>query len=304
MYFATNRPKATLPTEIAREFEELRAAQRIVSVHLFALVDCAFDERFLHTRYRRRLLQRSLYDRTALQPFGAAAPHLIASPDGDGEPFAWLSHLFSACGANPMLSLIATPLSIDELLIHMRPYLIAMTPDTVEWPVRWGDTRVLPKLLEAITESQRNQLLGPMSRWWAPARDGNLLGWKGGALPPTSADFDKLRLSDEMFAILVDAAEADSVLSKIYDSQPDLLSLNDAVACHERVARNLEVASANCIDAASAREHFSVLAISLRDDFTQHLAMVELLRRVRTGADYNLEIAALPAEFWSASERN
>lgn len=303
MYFATNPPLATLPAQIAQEFEELRGAQPTGSIRLFALVDCAFDEGFLDKRYRRTLPPQSLYANTALQEFGAAAPHLLTSPDGDAEPTAWLNHLFSACGNKPMLSVIASPLSAEALVRHMRPYLIAMTVDTVEWPVRWGDTRVLPRLLEALTDTQRGHFLGPVARWWSPARDGGLLRWQGASTLPAPAGFDKLPLSDEIFANLVDAAEADSVLSRLYDSQPDLPSADSPAECHARVARNLEVASANGIQAASAREHFSALALLLADDFTQQSDMIELLRRTRQGADYLNEIAALSDEFWRAVER-
>jgi hypothetical protein len=196
----------TLPAEIAQEFAELRAARPGGSLHLLALVDCAFDEEFLDNRYRRTQPPQSLYDNTALQQFGAAAPHLLTSPDGEGEPLAWLSHLFAACGNKPMLSIIASPLSAGELVRHMRPYLVAMTHDTVEWPVRWGDTRVLPALLAALTESQRSHFLSPVARWWSPARDGNLLRWDGEAEVPSPAPFDKLPISDEAFGTLIDMA--------------------------------------------------------------------------------------------------
>lgn len=303
MYFATNPPLATLPAQIAQEFEELRAAQPAGSMHLLALVDCAFDEGFLDKRYRRTLPPQSLYANTALQEFGTAAPHLLTSPEGDAEPLAWLNHLFADCGNKPMLSVIASPLSAEALVRHMRPYLIAMTADTVEWPVRWGDTRVLPSLLETLPQIQRSHFLAPVARWWSPARGGDLLHWEGAGTLPAPAGFDKLPLSDEIFANLVDVAEADSVLSKLHDSQPDLLSTDSPAECHARVARNLEVASANGIQAAPAREHFSALALLLADDFTQHAAMAELLRRTRRGADYINEVAALTDDFWRATER-
>lgn len=259
--------------------------------------------KLLDARYRRTLPPQSLYANTALQEFGAAAPHLLTSPDGDAEPLAWLNHLFAACGNKPMLSVIASPLRAEELVRHMRPYLIAMTADTVEWPVRWGDTRVLPALLDGLTEVQRGHFLAPVARWWSPARDGGLLRWDGVAELPGAAGFDKLPLGDEVFANLVDTAEADSVLAKLYDSQPDLLVADSPAECHARVTRHLRVASANGIHAAPAREHFSALALLLNGDFTRQSAMAELLRRTRQGADYNNEIAALPDEFWRAAER-
>lgn len=307
MFFAINPPLDTLPAHIAEEFAELREALRRTqpqtSLRLYALVDGAFDESFFSVRYPRTVPPHSLYADTALRALGMAAPHLMAAPDGAHEARGWLGHLFSATNGKPMLSLIASPLSANELARHMRPYLIAMTPDTVEWPVRWGDTRVLPGLLEALSESQRDHFLAPVRRWWSAGRDGDVLRWEGAAVLPAPTGFDKLPLSDESFAALVDAAEADSVLANLHDSQPDLFLAESPAECHARVARHLELASENGIYAAPARQHFSALALILADDFTQQPDMVELLRRTRQGASYHDEVAALPDEFWNAADR-
>ena len=305
MFFALNPPHHTLPTQIAQEFaalcNDLRITQPHTSLRLYALVDGVFDENFFNTRYPRTLPPRSLYADTALQALGLAAPHLQAAPDAMHELQHWLAHLFSRVNGKPMLSLIASPLSVNELAHHMRPYLIAMTSDTLEWPIRWGDTRVLPALLEALPASQRNHFLSPVRRWWSAGRDGDLLRWDGPAVSPNPASFDKLPLGDEIFAVLVDASEADSVLANVYDSQPDLLQADSPAACHARVTRHLELASAHGIDAAPERQHFSALALIMAEDFTRQPHMVELLRRIRQGANYHDEIAALPDDFWNVT---
>jgi len=303
MYFATNPPLATLPVQIAQEFQQLRDASPSEAVQLFALVDGAFDEAFFQGRSARALPRQSLYAGTALQGLGAAVPYLLTAPEGAEARLAWLSQLFAACGAKPMLSILACVLNADELVRHFRPYLIAITPDTVEWPVRWGDTRVLPMLLDALTEPERGQLLAPMTRWWWPGRDGALRSWQGKATLPAPVSFDKMPMGDEVFAKLVEMSEADAVLANLYDSQPDLFRTDSPAQCHARVARHLRVASANGIHAAPARQHFSALALLLSDDFTQHPAMTDLLRRTRQGADYNDGISALSGEFWRTTER-
>lgn len=307
MFFAVNPPNHTLPAQIAQEFAELcsdlRRTQPQNSLTLYALVDGAFDETFFNTRYPRTLPPRSLYADTALQALGLAAPHLQAAPDSMSEMQEWLARLFYKIDGKPMLSLIASPLSNEELAFHLRPYAIAITPDTVEWPVRWGDTRVLPKLLEVFPESQRDHFLLPVRRWWAIRRDGNLHRWDGPALSPAPAGFDKMPLSDKNFAALVDAGEADSILANLFDSQPDLLQADHPAEYHARVVRHLEIASASGIFASPARQHFSALALMLADDFTQEPNMVELLRRTLQGANYHDEISGLPDEFWNAAHK-
>jgi hypothetical protein len=300
MYFATNPPRLTLPSEIAEEFEQLNTAS---TLHLFALVDCAFDEAFFNERYQRGLPRQSLYADTGLSALGAAAPHLLSAPEGEEAREEWLRQLFAACEGKPMISIMASLLSVDELERHFAPYLIARTTDTLEWPIRWGDTRVLPALLETLDESQRSYLLSPLARWWSPGRDGGLLSWEGGTKKPSVAGIDKLPISDDVFANLVDLSEADAVLARLYDSQPDLLAMASPAECHARVTRHLRVASINNIHSAPAREHFSALALLLKEDFIKEPAMAELLARARQGANYIDEVASLPAEFWEAGAR-
>jgi hypothetical protein len=307
MYFAINPPLGTLPAQIAQEFTELREAlsgpPSHASLRLYALVDGAFDESFFSARYPRTAPPLSLYTDTALQGLGIAAPHLLAAPNAVHEVQGWLSHLFSVANGKPMLSLIASPLSVAQLARHMRPYLIAMTSDSVQWPVRWGDTRVLAGLIDGLSESMRSQLLAPMVRWWHSGRDGGLLHWRGAKELPMPPDFDKLPLGDDVFAALVDAAEPDSVLANLYDSQPDLLDPYSPAECHTRVARHLQIATFNGIHSAPARQHFCALALLLTDDFTQHAAMAELLMRTKRGENYGDEIASLSDHFWRSTER-
>jgi hypothetical protein len=299
MYFATNPPRLTLPSEIAEEFEQLSAAPPL---HLFALVDCAIDEAFFKDRYQRGLPRQSLYADTSLSALGAAAPHLLSAPESEEAREEWLRQLFAVCEGKPMISIIASVLNADDLTRHFSPYLIAMTSDAIEWPVRWADTRVLPVLLDALDEQQRSHLLSPMTRWWAPSRKGNLTSWDGTVNEPSPAAFRKLPVSDDVFAPLVDEAEADAVLAGLYDTQPDLLVL-DPAECHASIARHLKIADDNGIHAAPSRQHFSALALLLKDDFTQQPAMVELLRRTRRGANYRDEIASLPDYFGQVAGR-
>ncbi|MET3134199.1 hypothetical protein AAKU55_004494 [Oxalobacteraceae bacterium GrIS 1.11] len=302
MYFAINSPDAALPELIMQDLEVLQSEPANTPLHLFALVDGAFDEQLLSSREWRRVPRKSLYDNTVLAEFGAAAPQLLTAPAGATEQRAWLEQLFAACKGKPMLSIIASTLGSDALQRHLRPYLMAITSDSLEWPLRWGDARVLPALLGTLAESQRDHLLSPLYRWWSTQRDGTLVSWRGTALhEPVPPGFDKLPMSEGEFVGLVDAAEADAVLSNIEDNQPDLLRAHSPAQCHARVARHLELASANGIDAAGAREHFSVLALMLADDFAGHPAMASLLQRTRQGADYHAEIAGLPGDFWEAA---
>lgn len=298
MFFAIDSVHPSVPAAIFEALSAVRA-RSASPLELVALIDAAFDETLLANRKWIRQPKFYLYEDTTLHGLATAGPHLLPAPiDPDDQP-SWLRDIFAACAGRPMLSILASALPAPELCMHLRPYLVACTPDGLEWPVRWGDSRVLPGLLEALEAPQRVHLLSPLHRWWSISRDGTLAAWRGGANPtPATATFDRLPLSDTAFSRLVDLAEADAVIADIHDTQPDLLRRHGGACCHARVAHHLDLASRHGITAAGDRQHFSVLALCLAEDFAIHPAMRTVLDRTRAGADYRTEIATLPARFW------
>ena len=298
MYFAIDPAYPSVPAEIFEALCTLRA-HSTEPLALFALIDAAFDEALLANRRWIRQPKFSLYEHTALHGLAAAGPHLVPAPVEPGDQPSWLRDIFAACAGRPMLSILASALPAAALRMHLRPYLVARTPDGMEWPVRWGDSRVLPAVLEALEAPQREHLLSPLQYWWSISRDGTLTSWHGGASPsPAPASFDRLPLSDAVFSHLVDLAETDAIIADIHDTQPDLLRRHGGAASHARVAQHLGLASQHGITAAGARQHFSVLALCREEDFATHPARRAVLDRTREGADYRTEIAALPARFW------
>jgi hypothetical protein len=303
MYFAVNPTSPTLPAQIAQEIESLRTQHEDAPFHVIALVDGAFDEQFFKSYPRSRWPRQSLYANTSLQSLGIAAPQLTTF---NGQPAGltkWLENLFSNCSGKPMLSIIASAIDAESLQQHLHPYLVCRTEDTVEWPVRWGDTRILPGLLDSLSEVQRKQMFSPIHSWWTANREGGELKWVGGGDKcPVSSEFDKWPMAESNFVALVDLSEPDAILSGIHTNQADLLQDHNPVHAHWAVSRCLKVATAHNIEAAHARQHFSVLALMFPDSFTEHPAMAEALNRIRDGHDYFSEIDELPTDFWDAAE--
>ncbi len=273
--------------------------------HVIALVDGAFDEEFFKSSPRNRWPRTSLYANTSLHSLGMAAPQLTTFGGQPGKLEKWLEDLFSNCSGKPMLSIIASALDAEALQRHLLPYMICRTEDTVEWPVRWGDTRILPGVIENLTEPHRTHLLSPIYCWWAANRRGEQLTWPGnGEALPLAAEFDKLPMDDATFASLVDHSEPDAILNSIYDSQPDLLRDIDPLQAYGAVSHHLSVANDHRIESARARHHFSVLAVMLPDDFTKHPEMAEALNRIRSGTEYFAEIDRLSPNFWKEAEES
>ena len=299
MYFAIDPALPDLQNQIVQSLTGLYKDCVDASPYVFALIDGVFDEQLLARRGWSRQTKYSLYEGTDLEEFGAAAPHLLEAPVEIDERERWLREIISACEGKPMLSFLASVLSAPELCLHFRPYLIARSEDLTEWPLRWADTRVLPEILAVIKPEYCEQLMSPLHAWWSIRRDGSLVVWKGTTASQRSpVGFDKIPLSDREFSELVDRAEADAVLANIHDTHTDLLRRYTPSECHARVAEHLLVASEHGIHAASARQHFSMLALSLNESFARHPAMATLLQRTQQGGDYASGIGTLPDAFW------
>lgn len=299
MYFAVEPTSADIPAQIAQVITTLQEQHSNAPFHIVALVDCAFDEQFFKSGARSHWHRHSMYAGTPLESLGSASPYLTAHRARMGNLSQWLTRLFSDCNGRPMLSIVASAVDVHALQRHLKPYLICRTDDTVEWPIRWGDTRVLPGLIDSLTPTQSAHLLAPLYGWWSVSRDGTLSKWHGGGdEAPQPAAFDKLPMPDHAFSALVDCSEADAVLASIYESQPDLLRGVSPLQAHSLVSKNLRLATEHRVDAAAERHHLSVLALLYPRSFADPHPVVEALRKVQRGAAYFDEIAKIPEQFW------
>jgi hypothetical protein len=298
MYFAVNPWPPGTPERLLAALQQA-GAQASASGYAYVLLDASFDQSLPTAFPWRRHVECSLYDDTPLNGLKTAAPVLLSLPDAPETQLTWLHELAGQCAGKPMLSLLHSALPAATLAAHLRPYLRARTKDSLEWPVRWADTRVLPALIATMTPTERTHLLAPLQAWITTDRQGEIIQWQGQGNPyPEAVDFDCWPLEDSRFANLVDEAEADAVIASLHETQPDLFDAQAPASNHACVKRHLVIATQNAIAGAGARRHFAMLALCLKDDFSTHPALLHLLKRIRAGADYQTEVAALPAEFW------
>lgn len=298
-YFAFDKPLPETAGDIVEQIAALQHTLQGTPATVCALIDCAFDESFFARTFRTPAPCISLYERTNLRALGHAAPFLVQAPDAANGLSEWTERLLTAVDARPMWSLIVATVGIHELAGHFSPFLIARCDDKLEWPVRWGDARVLPSLLNMLSPALTQDLLRPMYRWFVPSRHGELLSWSGpGVRPGNAPAYRNMHIDDATFARIVDAAEADAVLAQIDDSEPELLRYRQPTDCYRLISRQLEIADASGIDQPAARKHFCAMALYLKEGFVLTPHMQSFLANVKAGANYYAEIDALPAEFW------
>lgn len=303
MYFAVN-PWPTGSTErLLYRLQALRE-QGQVPLYSYILLDASFDQSLPTDFPWRRHVECTLYDNTRLSGLQAVAPHLLRLPEESEKQVTWLNELAATCGEKPMLSVLSSAVPARELMIHFRPYLLARTDDSLEWPVRWADTRVLPALIAALTPTERKHFMAPIHAWSCLGRAGEMLEWVGdGSRNPAPADFDCWALDDARFSHLVAEAEANTLIGALHETQPDLFDRLEPAMAHSIVKKTLALANRYGLESAGSRRHFAMLALMLDDEFTQHPAMQAVLQKSREGGNYAVEITTLPVEFWQQTER-
>lgn len=303
MYFAVNPwPKGASERLLSRLLALREQAQ--VPVYSYILLDASFDQNLPTVFPWRRQVEGTLYDDTRLAGLKAVAPYLLRLPDDSEKQLTWLNELAALCSRKPMLSLLCSAVPAEALIAHFRPYLQARTEDSLEWPVRWADTRVLPILIASLTTAERMYFMAPIHVWSCLDRSGEMLEWSGDGLPnPVPADVDCWPLDDARFSHLLTEAEADAIIGALHDTHPDLFDELEPAIVHAIVKKSLPLANLYGLESAGSRQHLAMLALMLDDKFAEHPAMQAVLNKSREGGDYAVEIAALPAEFWQQTER-
>ena len=300
MYFAVDPAKPGVPERILATLCQLREQHPSAKIYCYLLVDASFERALTSSFPWRLMLEGSLYDGMRLEGLKEVAPHLLRLPDDPDRQLAWLQQLLAVCTGKPMLSILFSAIPASSLRAHFLPYLLARTDDSMEWPVRWADTRVLPGLIATLVPDERQHLLSPLFIWMAIDRQGDVIQWAGdGNQQPESADFDCWPLDDGRFSQLVAMAEADAVLSQIDDRRPDLLANGRSAELHARVSRQLVLATRHRIDGAADRLHFALLGLMHAPSLLDDSLIRSTLKQIEQGGDYRQQLAQLPENFWA-----
>lgn len=300
MYFAVDPAKPGVPEQILSTLSQLHEQHSGATIYCYLLVDVSFEQTLPSSRPWLRTLEGSLYDGMRLEGLKEVAPHLLRLSDDPEKQLAWLQQLLAACAGKPMLSVLFSAIPANSLRAHFQPYLVARTEDSMEWPVRWADTRVLPGLIATLTPEERQHLLSPLFVWMMIDRQGELIEWRGDGNPaPDPADFDCWPLDEGRFSQLLVEAEADAVLSQIDDRRADLLANGKHAERHTQVSRQLALATRYKIDSVADRLHFALLGLMHTPSMLEDPLMRSALGRIEQGGDYREQLARLPEDFWA-----
>ena len=302
MFFAVDPWSADAISSLAKQ---VIARHQEEHVYPILLIDGAFDASFFEKAAWRGAKRTSLYAGTSLAESGTVGLWLIELDSAAEKIEASLMALNQSVGAKPMWSLLVSAVNVADLSKHLKSFLFARTADGIDWPVRWGDARVLPNLLAKLKEEERNHLMHPLHAWCHLNRRGMVQVHEGGghAELPASTSWAIWELDDARFHALVDEGEADHIIACIEDVRPDLLKSCSQSQVHQRVQACLKLADKGGISAAPQRQALAMLGLILDECFMRHSAFVKLLDNTRRGCSYEQELRALPDVFWSDCER-
>ena len=216
-------------------FDELdrRAAELVAPNKLYLLIDGAFVPG-LHRAVAADLKTLLFASRPGFNNEAAdASPFLTPYTQHDKA----LRKLLRRCSGWPMVSVIETPESIEQLAARLSAWCV-VEADGQRFNFRFPDTRRLPAIFRTLHTTQRAQFVGPATHWSYVGRSGRL-----NDLDVTRADADPADdpiLDDQQFASLVEDSRADQLLA-LFSERGYEVGQHPSVS-HARVTAALRVA--------------------------------------------------------------
>jgi hypothetical protein len=241
-----------------KEFKaQLQTLPTELPLHYYLIADAAQDKQHPSVLLHESLGTRSQCLLTFDQgpDLDAAAPHLMTFPqfDADAESWQWLFGYGPSVPA--AFSIIASPLSFDELYVHLHAMTEVVLPDGEEMIFAFWDPAILGTLVgqrddrtlhvpgPALTTRECGKFLSCVTAWWYWDRDGgmhqivkdsNAEGGKEVVLP--------LKLTQTQVDMLVEASVPDHILSYINANRPGILADLPVQERYARVEKHLKEA--------------------------------------------------------------
>ena len=267
------------------------AAEKWPTSHVFAFLDCAFSERCYATIRKYRLPSRSLYDlsRQPSDKLQSVSPTLI--PLTRDTAHAWRDVLAHTDGW-PMLSIIVTPESLDDLALRLSPWCI-VSADGQAFVFRFPDTRRLPAIVDTLTPDQHGALFGPAHAWRYRTRAAR---WAELPLPATACPpAEQVNLRADQYVRLITDSEADQVIEDLNRNDPVLMKRYHPADAHELITFGLKRADYYGISTADRTQWCSLILQQPKlDQLPASMPLLSaLVSRERGFSDIESELSAL-----------
>lgn len=129
---------------------------------------------------------------------------------------AFLQKIKPSWQDKPLYSLLASPMPIETLAVHLGKYSICKTvSDGQNLILRFADTRILPLMKTALSEKQKKHFFEPITLWAYPDITGEWQYLEGGGQKETQPLQDMLELTDKQYETFLDGMIPYTVYQKI-----------------------------------------------------------------------------------------
>ncbi|WP_066882633.1 DUF4123 domain-containing protein [Dechloromonas denitrificans] len=247
----------------------------------FAIADMSMlDTKMLARMERHTSLGIQILETSRYAAYEELGPRLIPL---DRLPAEKMQSFLSTSDGVPALSFVELLASegIPQLqsLIWLAEAEIA---DGMQMYCRYTDTRILPVLLDTLTEDQTAMIGGTIRRWAWFNREGALSQKNFAAtkavndvpLPPLSFD-------DQQFSSLMQAAEADLIFSMLRQSSPEIIPETTPFDIHRRLLSLLEAGRERGVIDAPDQLQFVAIAWSSSETFYQLPCLAQSWENIR-----------------------
>jgi len=263
--FLQNQHAAELADELALWLDE-RSPQ---NYRCFAIADMTMLDAKMLARLERhastgvQILETSRY--AAYEELG---PRLI--PLGR-LPSERMQRFLSASDGVPALSFVEllAPEGIPQLQ-SLAWLAEAETADGMQMYCRYADTRILPVLLDTLTDDQTAVPAGSIRRWAWVNREGRLNQKIFAATKVVNDEpLPPLSFEDQQFSSLMQAAEADLIFGMLHESSPEIIPETTRFDIHRRLSNLLDAGRERGVVDASDQLQFVAIAWSSSETFYQ-----------------------------------
>jgi len=207
--------------------------------HLYFLLDHSGLPGLIRKVDSARLRWASLFADTRESTALAVAPILVdVAVSNKPLPGLFLDWLAEHGAYSSTVTMLDSPLALDVLQRRLATRLDIKLSENMAAMLRFFDPRILAQLRTTLTEQQAASFFSVAAYWWYIDRAGVLREFDV-EFTPVDRFAAQLVLTQEQEFAMVDAAEADQVLSLLNDFVPDLLEKIDASTRYELIARKI-----------------------------------------------------------------
>ena len=222
--------------------------------------------------------------RSTLAAFSDRAPQLLAVRDA-AQAMELVRGLMLSDRTAPAFSFFRSAASIADLQDLFGNLALPRVEGGPDMHCRFADTRVLPSLLKTVSPIQALRVGSLISEWIWFNRTNEIGRWSVAGGEPLAAytpdALARAELTEQQFASMLDAGEADSIFCALVEKTPEVVPENFRGQFHTILQKHLDAATRRFVVQPTDRLQFVVLCLTCGGDFDRRPDLESTWRSIR-----------------------